>query len=181
LLKFANLTEADLELVLRWRVSPDVTRFMTTDIEYNLENQKLWFTKIRGDESAKYWKIMLDEKPIGVINLVDIDHIHRRCSVGYYIGDLACRSIGFMIPPYIYNYAFYNLGMHKIYGEVLDGNDNLLKMHKLHGWREVGIFKDHVFKYGKFSDVYIVELLSESWKRLLPRFGRFVGDFEESN
>lgn len=179
MLKFAKLKEADLEQVLQWRVSPDVTRFMTTDIEYNLENQKKWFAKISKDDSARYWVIELDGKPIGVINLIEIDRTHRRCSIGYYIGDVGSRSIGFMIPPYIYNYVFNNLGMHKIYGEIIEGNDNLLKMHKIHGWRQVGIFKDHVFKYGKFSDVYIVELLSDSWKELQPKFGRFVGTFEE--
>lgn len=173
MLAFRQLTEADLEMVMTWRVSPDVTRFMVSDPEYNIDNQRRWFQKISGDKTCKYWIIQMDQTPIGVINLVDIDETHRRCSIGYYIGEAKHRSIGFMIPPYIYNYVFNVLKMHKIFGEVLAGNDNLLKMHKIHGWREVGFWKDHVYKYGSFHNVHLVELMATDWAAKSEQFGRF--------
>jgi UDP-4-amino-4,6-dideoxy-N-acetyl-beta-L-altrosamine N-acetyltransferase len=177
MLSFRLMMESDLEQVPTWRCSPDVTRYMVSDPEYNLDNQRRWFEKVNGQSSAKYSIIQMDKEPIGVLNLIDIDQIHRRCSIGYYIGEPKHRSIGFMIPPYVYNYVFNILKMHKIYGEVLSGNTNLLKMHQMHGWREIGVWKEHVYKYGRFHDVHLVELLEPSWAALSSKFGRFVAEF----
>jgi UDP-4-amino-4,6-dideoxy-N-acetyl-beta-L-altrosamine N-acetyltransferase len=178
LLKFRKLKESDLEQVLKWRTMPEVTRFMTTDIDYNMEKQKAWFDRVDKDKSVLYWIIEIDNRPIGVINLSEIDLVHRRCSIGYYIGEVESRSIGFMVPPYVYNFVFNKMGLNKIYGEVVDGNGNLLKMHKMHGWRNVGTYSDHIFKYGQYFDVHIVELMASDWKALGNRFGRFIADFE---
>ena len=178
MLKFSKLKPEDLELVMHWRVQADVTRYMNNDIEFNMANQIQWFEKISLDRGSKYWLISIDERPIGVINLVGIDSTHKRCSIGYYIGEINNRAMGFMIPPYLYNFVFNVMNFHKIYGEVLHGNDNLLKMHKIHGWREVGTYQDHVFKYGSYHNVTAVELLAADWHTLKPKFGKFIADFE---
>ncbi|MCX6126871.1 MAG: UDP-4-amino-4,6-dideoxy-N-acetyl-beta-L-altrosamine N-acetyltransferase [Proteobacteria bacterium] len=178
MLRFSKLMENDLELVLKWRTQPDVTRYMNNDIEFNMANQKLWFDRLALDASSKHWLISMDERPVGVINLAGLDFSHRRCSIGYYIGEASCRAMGFMIPPYLYNFIFNNLKLNKIYGEVLEGNGNLLKMHKLHGWRVVGVLKEHVFKYGSFHDVTVVELLAADWHTLRPKYSNFTADFE---
>jgi UDP-4-amino-4,6-dideoxy-N-acetyl-beta-L-altrosamine N-acetyltransferase len=180
MLRFTKLKESDLELVLRWRLSPEVSKFMNSDIENNLDHQRSWFSRISNDPSFKYWLIVFDNKPIGVINLMDIDLTQKRCSMGYYIGEVGSRAIGFMVPPYIYNYVFNRMKLHKMFGEALDGNDNILKMHKLHGWRHVGTYTDHVFKYEKFSNVHLLELMADQWLALQPKYGRFVADFGDS-
>ena len=178
MLRFAKLKESDLEQVLKWRTMPEVTRFMTSDVEYNIEKQEKWFERVVKDESVRYWIIEIDGRPIGVINLSEINLVHRRCSIGYYIGEVDCRAIGFMVPPYIYNFVFNKMGLNKIFGEVVDGNGNLLKMHNMHGWRNVGTFSNHIFKYGRYFDVHIVELMASDWVALANKFGRFVADFE---
>ena len=59
---------------------------------------------------------------------------------------------------------FYELKLNKIYGEVLDGNNLILGIHKYHGWRNVGAYKNHVLKSGKYFDVHIIELFCIDWK-----------------
>ncbi len=163
MVRFVKLQEKHLEMVLAWRTKADVARSMFTTVTNNIEKQRRWFERISVDASCRYWIIMCEEAPIGVLNLAQIDGVNRRCSAGYYVGEEAYRSLGAMIPAYLYNYVFKVMGFHKIYGEVMADNARVLQIHALHGYRQVGTYKDHVFKEGRFYDVVLVELLSESW------------------
>ena len=46
MINFRKITEDDLTLILRWRTDPEVTRYMSTDIEFDLEKQTNWFKQI---------------------------------------------------------------------------------------------------------------------------------------
>ena len=175
--RFTKLSKEHLETVMAWRVKPEVSEYLITDVKYNLENQRCWFKKIESDDTCKYWLIHYGDVPIGVFNLAAIDHTCQRCSAGYYIGEMDYRQLGALIPPYIYNYVFRKMKFRKIYGEVIAGNINVLKMHKLHGFREVGVYRDHFKKKGQFLDAVLIELLSEDWLKQ-KKYERFVPRFE---
>ncbi|HHY74151.1 MAG TPA: UDP-4-amino-4,6-dideoxy-N-acetyl-beta-L-altrosamine N-acetyltransferase [Bacillus bacterium] len=176
---FVTLKEDHLELVLQWRTSEHVTRYMFTDIEYNLENQYQWFKRISNDSTCMYWVIYSKEQPMGLVSLNDIDEINHRATWAYYIGDLNYAMVGAMIGPYLYNYAFEKFNLHKLIGEVMAENLNVRKIHQMHGSREVGFYKNHVFKNGQFHDVYIYEMLAEDWEKQKGKFRKYVGVFEE--
>ena len=40
-----KVTEGDLEQIMRWRMDPEITRYMNTDPKLTLEGQKKWFAK----------------------------------------------------------------------------------------------------------------------------------------
>ena len=42
-----KVTEGDLEQIMRWRMDPEITRYMNTDPKLTLEGQKKWFAKVR--------------------------------------------------------------------------------------------------------------------------------------
>lgn len=176
-LRFAKLREADLELVLAWRTRPDIASMMITDVVPDMEKQRRWLERISSDPTVRHWMILWNERPIGVINLAAIDHQHKRCSAGYYIGDLDLRQLGAVIPPYLYNHVFRDLGFNKIYGEVVASNAAVLRMHAMHGFRQVGTLRQHILKKGAFLDVVVVELLAETWLAQ-SRYRRYVAEFE---
>jgi UDP-4-amino-4,6-dideoxy-N-acetyl-beta-L-altrosamine N-acetyltransferase len=178
MLQFLSIKPDNIELILNWRTDPEVTRYMFSDVEYNLDNQKKWYQKTLTEESSKYWMISYQQKPIGVINLSDIDYTNRHCTWGYYIGEAAYRSIGGIIPPYLYNYVFNEMRLHKITAEVMDGNCNLMKLHEMHGYRLVGKKRDDIRKYDTFHDVFVYELLYEKWKSL-ERYKNCVAMFSD--
>jgi len=177
MIRFAKLEEKHLELVMSWRANPEVAKHMFTDIEQDIEKQRTWFHKISLDDSYRYWVILYNEIPIGLVNLAEIDWKNRRCTAGYYIGDMSYRSLGGVIPPYLYNYVFKVLKFKKIYGEVIAENANILKIHELHGYRQVGVCKEHVLKDGHFHDVIFIELLADSWLEK-KRYQRDIVQFD---
>jgi UDP-4-amino-4,6-dideoxy-N-acetyl-beta-L-altrosamine N-acetyltransferase len=178
-MEFIKLREEHLEQVLKWRVSEQVTTYMYTDIEPNLDNQRKWFEKISRDEHSQYWVISSRNQGIGLVSLNDISWNHRRTSWAYYIGDSNYNMLGAMIAPYLYNYAFLELKLNKLQGEVMEGNINVRNIHLKHGCREVGVLKEHIYKNGKFHDVYIYEMLAANWKDQLHKYRKFQARFED--
>lgn len=177
MIKFVKLREDHLGIVLDWRVKPEVSQFMLTQVEYNHEKQKVWFNKISLDDSVAYWIIEYQGKSIGLINLHAVDRCAKKCSAGYYIGEMEYRQLSAFILPYFYNFVFKVLEFNKIYGEVVDGNGNILKIHMMQGYRHVGIMKDHLYKDERYIDVHIVELMSDAWLKQ-KRYQRYDADFE---
>lgn len=175
-LRFAKITEEHLELILRWRTRPDIASVMISDVEPDMDEQRRWLEKISSEPAVRHWMILWNDRPIGVINLAEIDHRHKRCSAGYYIGDLDLRQLGAVIPPYLYNHVFRDLGFNKIYGEVLASNSAALRMHAMHGYRQVGTLREHIFKDGRFMDMVVIELLASTWLAQ-PRYRRYVAEF----
>lgn len=178
-MEFLKITEDDLEQILRWRTSEFVTRFMYTDMEYNLENQYKWFQKISAVDSAKYWILSLKGKKFGLVSLNDIQPHHRRASWAFYVGEPSMSMAAGLIGPHLYNYAFYRLGLNKLYGEVMAENEAVRRMHLQNGCREVGFFQEHIYKYGKFHDVYVYEMTANRWKEVGKKYKRFMPQVEE--
>jgi RimJ/RimL family protein N-acetyltransferase len=132
---------------------------------------------IQNNETLSYWIIILNNKPIGVVNLANIDFINSKCTLGFYIGEFEYRSFAGLIPPYVYNHVFRTLKLNKVYGEVLSTNKSILEIHTKHGFRTVGVLKDHVTKEKMGQDVVVIELLAEEWLRN-PRYESYTAIFE---
>ncbi len=177
MIRFGKIMEKDLGMILNWRMKPEVSQYLLTDVEYDMERQRKWFKKISEDDTCRYWLVYYKDTPIGVINLAAIDRINLQCSAGYYIGDMDHRQLGAMIPPYLYNHVFREMKFNRIYGEVMAGNDVILQIHKMHGFRQLGIHRKHVLKNGMFHDVIPIELSSESWLKE-KRYERYIAHFE---
>jgi UDP-4-amino-4,6-dideoxy-N-acetyl-beta-L-altrosamine N-acetyltransferase len=181
LFKFRKMLKSDQEEVLGWRITPEVAQFMLTEVEFNIEKQLQWFDRISSSSKDECWIIENNGKAIGVINLSEIDRVNRRATWGLYIGEEMNSPAGGMLPMYFYNYVFgrKDLNLHKLHGMVLDINTNMLRIHDVCGYRQVGIHKDHVLRDGRFHDVHVVELLREDWLARGSRFARMVAKFED--
>jgi len=93
-LELRKIKQDDLEMIMKWRMDPDVTKYMYTDPKLSIEKQLEWYDKVSGSISEKYWLIVIDDTAIGVLNLTEIDERNKRCSWAYYIGDTSFRGRG---------------------------------------------------------------------------------------
>lgn len=178
MIRFIKLREAHLEQVLSWRTQEDVTKFMNTDIVKDMDNQREWFRRVSNSLTDKYWVIVIKGNLVGVISLNSIDYINKRTSWGYYIGEEKYRLYGGIIPAYFYNYIFGKYGFNKITAEVMEGNSNVIKLNLFHGYRMVGVYKEHILKNGSYSDLNLMELLKKDWTKQI-KFQKYIGEFEE--
>jgi UDP-4-amino-4,6-dideoxy-N-acetyl-beta-L-altrosamine N-acetyltransferase len=176
---FTPLAEPDLELVRQWRTRPDIARWMNTPGPPSAEAQRAWFERGRDDDTSEHWMVRVDGEPVGVINLAEIDRTHGRASVGYYLGRPERVPIGALVMAYLLNHAFAreDLQLRKLTGEVLGGNERVLQLHEMLGYRRVGVFRDHIRKDDGWHDVVAWEMLREDWLAQARRFARYVAPF----
>lgn len=179
MMKFLIIREEHLEQILRWRTSEFVTRYMYTDIEYDMEEQRRWFERIQNDASSYYWLLAYKQYPIGFVSITNISKLHKHAYWNFYIGEPNYRVVGGLVGPYVYNYAFQYLGLHKLIGEVMEENKNVRKLHLQQGAREVGMLQDHVWKRGQFHNVYVYEMTKNLWEEKGKKFSRFFPEVEK--
>ena len=46
MLKFRKVKKENLEQILKWRTLPEVTRYMYSDIKYDIDDQKKWLVEL---------------------------------------------------------------------------------------------------------------------------------------
>ncbi len=166
-LHFRNIKEDDLEMILAWRTNPEVTRYMFTDPDLSLENQRRWFERIAADQSRLDWIINADGEDVGLVSLVHIDTVNRRCDVGHYLGAPNARGkgIGKAVELNILAYVFETLKLNKFCAEVLAFNEKAIRLHQKCGSKIEGRRRRHIFKNNDYHDVVEVGILRQEWER----------------
>lgn len=160
-----RLREEDLEMVMEWRMRPNITKYLNTDPILTIESQKEWFYKLQQDKSQIKWVIYVGSRPAGVISLADIDRVNLRCSWGYYIAETDVRSLKLTacLEWNLYDYVFLNLKLNKLSNETFVANKEVAKIHQLCGSRIDGVLRQHIYKKGVFYDVAVGSILREEW------------------
>ena len=82
MLKFKKVKKDNLKQILKWRTLPEVTRYINSDIEYDIEKQNNWFNKLSINEYQKAWIISYEDQNIGIISLNNIDYKNKHCGWG---------------------------------------------------------------------------------------------------
>lgn len=163
--EMTRVREDDLDMIMDWRMRPYITRYMNTDPVLTREGQRKWFQRIQNSEDQIHWVIRLDGKPIGLINVVEIDRVNSRCSWGYYIAEKEYRSLQLatFLEWSLYDYVFDVLKLHKLCNETWTENAQVVKLHIICGSTQDGIMRQHIYKNGVFHDVSIGSILAEEW------------------
>ena len=156
----------DRDRILAWRNSPDVRAYMYTDHVISPEEHGRWFDGLAGDARRTYWIIEMDDKPVGLANLADIDRFNQRCSWAYYLADPAVRGqgVGSYVEYWVLEYVFSGLKLAKLWCEVLASNEAVLKLHETFGFTIEARFRGHVIKDGARVDVLGLGMLAGDWR-----------------
>ena len=93
MINFREVNVDDADMILRWRMSNRVTKFMNTDVVYDLETQNNWLLSSYKKSHYYHWVIENDGKPIGLINLADYSASNATTSWGFYIGVTSPRFV----------------------------------------------------------------------------------------
>ena len=159
------LTANDLEMVRKWRNSPEVSKYMYTDNTISAAQQIAWFERIRKDSSKKYWLIRYGERPIGLVNIAHIDTLNLSCNWGFYFGVSDLRGLGLAskVEFSVLRYVFDTLGLNKLYCEVFDWNNNVIGLHSKFGFRREGFFREHIMKDGKLQNIVCMGIIRRDW------------------
>ncbi|PTV93027.1 hypothetical protein C8C76_1568 [Halanaerobium saccharolyticum] len=171
-IKLRKIKEDDLEMIMNWRMDPNITKYMYTDPDITLEEQKKWFKKVSNDDTCLYWVINADGEDIGLINLYEIDNKNQRCGWAYYIANLDYRGKGLAksLELNLYKFVFETLKLNKLWCEVFSFNNKVVRLHKIYGSEVEGVLKEHIYKNGEFHDIVKMSILKEKWPEITKKY-----------
>lgn len=161
-----KIEEKDLEILMKWRNSQEVSDFLCSDFVYTLEGQKKWFNKIKNDEKNIYLIVESGER-FGEARINNIDNVNKKCEIGAHIGELSFKGkgLGKEIFRSLVDYCFNKLGMNKVYLRVFKFNKIAIHVYEKLGFKTEGILKEDIFKKGKFEDIMVMSILKDEFVR----------------
>ncbi|KHF39878.1 UDP-4-amino-4,6-dideoxy-N-acetyl-beta-L-altrosamine N-acetyltransferase [Halalkalibacter okhensis] len=159
-----ELSESDLELVLNWRNSKPIQKYMYTDHNITMLEHQEWFKRVEKNENHIVRLLVYNEEPIGLVTINNFDNKNNKCYWGFYIGDRnAPRGSGTIMGILALELIFENLQVRKLCAEVLENNIKSLNFHKKLGFKEEGRFVDHIVKNNQHFDVIPLALFKAEW------------------
>ena len=164
------IEEADLVKVLEWRNSDRIRAVMFTDSIITINEHRAWFERLHKEKTAICRIFEFQDRPVGVVNIIQIDRHNNKCSWGFYLGEVDVpRGTGTVMGYLALEYIFEALGMRKLCAEVLAFNTTSIKFHKKLGFVEEGRFIKHVLKNDNYEDVIAMALFYEDWVKFKNR------------
>jgi UDP-4-amino-4,6-dideoxy-N-acetyl-beta-L-altrosamine N-acetyltransferase len=159
------LAPSDRDRLLDWRNRPEVARWMYSDHRIAPQEHARWFEGALADPKRRYWVIEADGQPVGLANLYDLSREHGRCAWAYYLAEPSTRGqgIGAFVELWVIEHVFGELGLNKLWCEVLIGNEPVWRLHEGFGFVREALFRDHVVKDGEPADVVGLGLLAADW------------------
>ena len=169
-LRLRRLAPDDSARVLAWRNSPDVAAYMYSDHQISQAEHDRWFEGALTASDRHYWIIEADDTPVGLANLARIDPAAQRCEWAYYLGEPSTRGqgLGSRIEYIVLRHVFETLGFNKLWCEVLLDNKAVWKLHESFGFVREALYRQHVFKGGRFQDVVGLGMLRSDWRSARP-------------
>ena len=105
-----------------------------------------------------------DDTPVGWAELSHIDMINRKANFGISIPESKGRGLSFAVGRKMFDRAFNELGLNKIYMRIAVTNKAACKLAERFGFKLEGTERESAFVNGKFEDVAVYGLLKAEYE-----------------
>ncbi|MBC1481888.1 spermidine N1-acetyltransferase [Listeria sp. FSL L7-1485] len=156
-LKFVHRLNNDAKIMSYWFEEP---------YEAFVELQELYDKHIH-DQSERRFILELDGQMVGLVELMEIDYIHRRTEFQIII-DPKFQGHGYAVSAtkLAMKYAFYVLNMHKLYLVVDKVNEKAIHVYEKVGFIREGELIDEFFVDGTYHDAIRMCLFQHQYKEM---------------
>jgi RimJ/RimL family protein N-acetyltransferase len=118
-------------------------------------------------------------KAIGTVGLVHIDWRNRKAEWGRFLiypQEYRHGGYGSEVECLILRYFFDHMNMNRLQCEVFAENKSVIALHLKFGFRQEGLFRQYVFKDGRYRSVAYLALLREEYRseKVQMRISRYL-------
>ena len=153
------ITGEDTEQVLRWRNAPDVVENFLYRKKITVEEHQNWLKNKVFTGAVHQFVIctIKDDTPIGSVYLQNFDEENNKAEWGLFLDADGTRSkgVGTEVGNLILDYAFHQLGLHKLHSRVLAYNKPCVRMNEKLGFRQEAYLRDELMLNGKYEDLIL--------------------------
>lgn len=158
------ITADDSEMVVRWRNKPAVVENFIYRKPVSIMEHESWLANKVFKGLVHQFVVCENEKdiPLGSVYLQNFEEEHRRAESGIYLGEDRAygRGIGTEAVRLMAEYAFGELGMHKLTARVLAYNTASRRLHEKAGYVQEAYLKEELFLEGQYEDLVLFGALS---------------------
>lgn len=155
------ISKADTSFILKIRNDISIANnFFSDPPLYDFKHEE-WLKNLK---NSLYFVIYYMDNKCGLINISNIDYKNQKAEYGIVLKDeCSGKGIAYNASILLIKYVFLNLNIRKIYLEVFSDNIKAIKLYKKLGFKEEGIFKNEIFKNGKYKDVIRMAIFKKEW------------------
>ncbi len=158
----------DIDSFVLWLNDEEVRQYLSMTSPLNKIREKGWVENLYKDDRSTVLGIVVKENDqlIGNIGMHRISIPHRQAGMGIFIGDKACWSKGYGTEALklMMGYGFDQLNLHRLHLTVFSFNARAIRTYEKVGFKREGVFREHLYRNGKYHDVYYMAILENEWR-----------------
>jgi UDP-4-amino-4,6-dideoxy-N-acetyl-beta-L-altrosamine N-acetyltransferase len=170
------INETDLEKIRQHRNEFDTWKNLTDGSLISKDQQDSWFRKLSHDSSRSYFiaghEVLDPDFPVaysedlGLIRVQDIEMTNKSCAVGLDVfKEYRRKGYGLKIMEMLCEYEFSFLNMNRLWLLVAEYNEHARKIYEKIGFKQEGIQREAIYRFGKYNDYIMMSLLKHEWKK----------------
>ena len=160
---------SDLPLFVRWFTDRRTTRTLVFVAPIGTASEEAWFTSMSEHHGKDRWFFVIcrlaDDRPVGSLDLHEVDLRNGSASLGIAIGDPADTGRGYGSDALrtLVGFGFDQLRLERIELDVYDFNEPARRMYERVGFRHEGTLRHALYSDGAFHDVHRMAVLRGDW------------------
>ncbi len=166
-IRLRDIEEYDLESICRWRNDESVLDNLFSYLPVSLAKQKRWYENYLKDNTNQTFVIeyTIQNKPIGTVSLLHIDHKNQIAEISILIGEKDYRGKGMakQALTQLINYGFNQLNLNRLFLQLFEGNEPALRLYESLGFKREGLLRSHHYKKGAFHNIIVMGLLKDEY------------------
>lgn len=163
-MKIRPLEKGDLPYIYKQENSRKVMALWFQEAYTSFDELQILYERHILDQTERRFVVENDEQFIGVVELVDIDPLHRHTEIQIIINsDYQGHGYAQLAMKSGIDYAFKVLNMHKVYLYVDVDNSAAIHIYKKVGFIEEGILRQHFFAEGRYHDSLMMGILANEF------------------
>jgi RimJ/RimL family protein N-acetyltransferase len=162
----------DIPLFVDWLSDARTTRTLALRSPLSIALEEGWFAHLLEIQGRDVWHFVIcrieDRRPVGAVDLHEIQLVNGSASLGITIGDPADTNHGYGSDALraLLGFGFGELRLERIWLDVYDYNERARRVYERVGFVLEGTLRHALYRDGRFHDVLRMAILREEWDRL---------------
>lgn len=159
----------DTESFYRWGCDDEITQYSLSGYRYpqSRTDVQKWLSQINDDSRTITFGIVLQENHqlIGYAGISSMSTLNRSGEFFILIGEkeLWGKGIASLVTRRITEYAFADIGLHRVTLTAFADNPAAVKAYSNAGYRQEGVLRQAGFRHGEFKDKVTMAALATEW------------------
>ncbi|MEI3606147.1 GNAT family N-acetyltransferase [Pseudogracilibacillus sp. SE30717A] len=143
---------------------PEIMSYWFEEAYYSKTRLSEIFQKKQQDSTVRSFILTDGEKPLGLIQLYDIDFVHRHAEYAIMI-DPEAQGNGYatIATNLASDYAFKVLNLHKLYLYVDEINEKAIHIYEKCGYKRVATLEEEFFVNGAYHNAVLMNIFQRNY------------------